>query len=220
MTTSSKTTDAAASLLSRVEAVLITSDRSLSTSRLVELVGEEASSGVTEAIERLNEQYAATGRVFRIEQVASGWQVLTLPEHAEVIAKAQKTKAQTRLSASAMETLSVIAYRQPVIRAEVEAIRGVGCGEMIRQLMERQLVKVVGRAEEIGRPMLYGTTKRFLEVFGLVSLKDLPQRETLVPKERKASKPAASAEAEASEDAASGVEASGEVASERGEVEA
>ncbi|QDU72433.1 hypothetical protein Pan265_22980 [Mucisphaera calidilacus] len=192
----------------------------MSTSRLVELVGEEASSGVTEAIERLNEQYAATGRVFRIEQVASGWQVLTLPEHAEVIAKAQKTKAQTRLSASAMETLSVIAYRQPVIRAEVEAIRGVGCGEMIRQLMERQLVKVVGRAEEIGRPMLYGTTKRFLEVFGLVSLKDLPQRETLVPKERKASKPAASAEAEASEDAASGVEASGEVASERGEVEA
>lgn len=187
-----------APLTARVEAVLITADRSLGTSRIQELVGVESPGEVTEAIEQLNEAYASSGRVFRIEQVASGWQVLTLSDYAEVISQAQKSKAQTRLSASAMETLAVIAYRQPVIRTEVEAIRGVGCGEVIRQLMERQLVKVVGRAEEIGRPMLYGTTKRFLEVFGLKNLKDLPQRDSLVPK-RETPKPEPVEQEEAAE---------------------
>jgi segregation and condensation protein B len=80
-----------------------------------------------------------------------------------------------------LETLAIISYKQPIMRVEVEAVRGVGCGEMIRQLCEKQLVKIVGRAEELGRPLLYGTTRKFLEVFGLSNLKDLPQVENLKP---------------------------------------
>ena len=80
-----------------------------------------------------------------------------------------------RLSAPALETLTVVAYRQPILRANVEAIRGVQCGEILRQLMERDLVRIVGRSDDLGRPLLYGTTKRFLEVFGLRSLGDLPR---------------------------------------------
>jgi segregation and condensation protein B len=84
---------------------------------------------------------------------------------------------EVRLSAPAMETLAVVAYRQPVLRAEVEAIRGVQCGEILRQLMERDLVRIAGRSEELGRPFLYGTTRRFLEVFGLRHLDELPRAE-------------------------------------------
>ncbi|WP_428386752.1 SMC-Scp complex subunit ScpB [Mucisphaera sp.] len=187
--TGSASSEESVAMEARVEAVLMTADRSVSTGRLVELTEASSEGEVTGAIERLNEAYELSGRVFRIERVASGWQVLTTEACAEVVARAAKSKAQGKLSATALETLSVIAYRQPVMRAEVETIRGVGCGEVIRQLMERQLVKVVGRAEEVGRPMLYGTTKRFLEVFGLASLKDLPNREALVPKRPAAKKP-------------------------------
>jgi len=90
-------------------------------------------------------------------------------------------KTKITLSGPALETLAIIAYKQPIMRVEVEAVRGVGCGEMIRQLCEKQMVKIVGRAEELGRPLLYGTTRKFLEVFGLSSLKDLPQVEDLKP---------------------------------------
>jgi segregation and condensation protein B len=83
-------------------------------------------------------------------------------------------RQQARLSQAALETLSIIAYRQPVMRAEIEAIRGVACGEVLRHLLERRLIKIAGRAEELGRPMLYGTTHEFLKVFGLASLEDLP----------------------------------------------
>jgi segregation and condensation protein B len=85
----------------------------------------------------------------------------------------------SRLTPAALETLAIIAYRQPVLRADLEAIRGVACGEVLRGLLERRLVRIVGRAEELGRPMLYGTTKEFLQIFGLGSLKDLPKSEDL-----------------------------------------
>lgn len=134
---------------------------------------------MVEAIGLLNGQYQQTGRAFRIEEVAGGWRVMTLPEHADVLAELDKTKTQSKLSAAAMETLAIVAYKQPVLRAELESIRGVACGETLRSLMERHMVKIVGRAEEIGRPMLYGTTKQFLEVFGLSSVKDLPAVEEL-----------------------------------------
>jgi segregation and condensation protein B len=163
----------------RLEAALLTSDRALTAGKLAEALGLSASQPVTDGIQRLNEAYEQTGRAFRIEQVAGGWQVLTLPEYADVLAALHKTKSQGRLSPAALETLSIVAYKQPVLRADLESIRGVACGETLRSLMERHLVKIVGRAEEIGRPMLYGTTKQFLEVFGLASLKDLPKVEEL-----------------------------------------
>ncbi|MEQ9460395.1 MAG: SMC-Scp complex subunit ScpB [Phycisphaeraceae bacterium] len=194
----------AGELDARVEAVLMTSDRSVGMARLVDLTSGGSAEAVGASIERLNGAYETTGRVFRIQEVAGGWQVLTRPEVAEVVAQAQRSKSQGKLSPSALETLSVVAYRQPVMRAEVETIRGVGCGEVLRQLMERQLVKVVGRAEEVGRPMLYGTTKRFLEVFGLGSLRDLPQRETLVPKRPKKVKAKEETVAEGGDEVAEG----------------
>ncbi|MGI9014919.1 MAG: SMC-Scp complex subunit ScpB [Phycisphaerales bacterium] len=163
----------------RIEALLFSSDRPLSDGRLAELIGLALSDGgtepVREAIEHLNELYARSGRSFRIESVAGGRQVLTTPEYGPLLHRLHQSKAQSRLSPAALETLAIVAYRQPVLRADVEAIRGVACGEVLRTLMERRLVKITGRAEEIGRPMLYGTTREFLHVFGLASLDDLPQ---------------------------------------------
>ena len=179
-------------LARRLEAVLMTADRPPGESRLagiLELGGEaesdgEESSGPTsseknrtirEAIDQLNAQYEETGRTFRVTKVAGGWQVLTIPEFATDIARLKGERQQARLSPAAMETLAIIAYRQPILRADLESIRGVACGEILRSLMERRMVKIAGRADEIGRPMLYGTTREFLQVFGLASLDDLPK---------------------------------------------
>ncbi|MEM6394098.1 MAG: SMC-Scp complex subunit ScpB [Planctomycetota bacterium] len=163
----------------KVEAALLAMGRPLTSGRLAELLGLESTAPVKQAIEGLNAAYEETGRAFRIEAVAGGWQVMTLAEHADVVGALQAKKGDGKLSAAALETLAVVAYKQPILRADLEAIRGVACGEVLRALMERHLVKIVGRAEELGRPMLYGTTKRFLEVFGLATLKDLPSVEEL-----------------------------------------
>ncbi len=125
----------------------------------------------------MNSQYESTGRSFRIDQVAGGYQLLTLPEFGEALRLLHQKEIDAKLTKAALETLAIIAYKQPILRADIEAIRGVACGETIRSLMEKHLVKIAGRAEEPGRPILYGTTKRFLELFGLNTLKDLPQNE-------------------------------------------
>lgn len=163
----------------RVEAALLTLDRPMTSARLAEALGVDATGPVNDAIEQLNGVYEQSGRSFRIEQVAGGWQIMTLAKFADVLAALHKTRGATKLTPAALETLAIVAYKQPIIRAEIEAIRGVSSGEILRGLMDRHLVKIVGRAEEIGRPMLYGTTKTFLEVFGLGSLKDLPNVEQL-----------------------------------------
>lgn len=167
----------------QVEAVLMTSDRPMPAPKLAEILGQKLTGkAVVESIKRLNAVYESSDRSFRIEELAGGWQILTLPRFAPVLAAANRTREQTRLSPAAMETLAIVAYKQPITRADVEAIRGVASGEVLRSLMERHLVKIVGRAEIIGRPMLYGTTKTFLETFGLANLKDLPKAEELKPK--------------------------------------
>ena len=101
--------------------------------------------------------------------------MLTLPVYDRWVSKLHKARAESRLSQAALETLAIVAYKQPVLRVQIEAIRGVAVGDMLVRLREMNLVRIVGRAEEIGRPLLYGTTRRFLEVFGLGSLKDLPK---------------------------------------------
>jgi segregation and condensation protein B len=131
------------------------------------------------AIAALNADYEKTGRSFRVELVAGGYRVMTLPRFAGAVAAYQSGRATTALSPAALETLAVIAYRQPITRAVIEAIRGVACGEVLRSLSERGLITVAGRAEEIGRPLLYATTRKFLETFGLATLKDLPTIEEL-----------------------------------------
>ena len=166
----------------RVEAALMTSERPMTAARVAEALGAAgAGSAIEESIEALNTEYERTGRSFRIEKVAGAWQVVTLPKYADVLDGLKRTRQDNRLSASQLETLAIVAYKQPIVRAQVEAIRGAASGEVLRHLMDRHLVKVVGRAEEIGRPMLYGTTKQFLEVFGLGTLKDLPEADELKP---------------------------------------
>lgn len=127
-----------------------------------------------DAINALNVSYESTGRAFRIDAVASGWQVLTLPSFGPLLGRLRGERQQTRLSQAALETLAIVAYRQPLLRADLESIRGVACGEVLKSLMDRRLVRIVGRAEEVGRPMLYGTTKEFLRIFGIANLHDLP----------------------------------------------
>lgn len=169
------------SITACVETALVTAQRPLAVGRLSQLMIEagmpEAAASpnlVKEAIDKLNEAYAQHGRAFRIESVAGGYRVMTLGEFAPVAAAVRGLSESTRLSRAAVETLAIVAYRQPVTRVDIESIRGSATGEVLRTLLEKRLVTIVGRAEELGRPMLYGTTKRFLEVFGLASVRDLP----------------------------------------------
>jgi segregation and condensation protein B len=178
--------------LATIEALLFSTHHPLTAGRLAELLELDSTKHVRRAVSDLNKQYEESGRSFRIEQVAGGYQMLTLPQFAAVIKKHQTKEADAKLTKAALETLAIIAYKQPILRANIEAIRGVACGETIRSLMEKHLVKIAGRAEEPGRPILYGTNKRFLEIFGLNSLKDLPKGEApLQPKS-----PAVTAEAQ------------------------
>jgi len=132
-------------------------------------------------VKSLNEEYEKTGRSFRVEAVSGGFRVMTLPKFSTQIAALHRRQASSKLSKAGVETLAIIAYKQPITRAELEAIRGVACGEVLKSLMDRRLVTIKGRAEELGRPMLYGTTKTFLDHFGLASIKDLPTLTELKP---------------------------------------
>jgi len=168
--------------LAPLEALLLSTHHPLTAGRLDELLDLPTTKSLRKAIKALNETYASTGRAFRVEQVAGGFQILTLPEHGDLLKRFHQKEVDAKLTRAAIETLAIIAYKQPILRADVEAIRGVACGETIRSLMEKHLVKIAGRAEEPGRPILYGTTRRFLELFGLNSIKDLPQPEALLEK--------------------------------------
>ena len=161
-----------------IEAVLFASDESLSDSRLAKILDIPAKQ-IRRHIKNLNDKYQANNNSFRIEQIAGGYQMLTLSHYNLWLKKLVRVRGDSKLGPAAMETLAIVAYKQPVIRADIEAIRGVAVGEVLRSLCYKGLVKIVGRAEVLGRPMLYGTTKKFLEVFGLNTLKDLPKIEEL-----------------------------------------
>jgi len=201
---------AEAELAAAVEAVLFAADRPLPAAKVSEIGELGGVRNVRRAVEALNRQYERSGRTFRIVEIAGGYQYQTLPEYADVLGRLRRSRTDARLSQAALETLAIVAYRQPVLRADVEAIRGVACGEVLRGLMEKDLVRIAGRAEEIGRPMLYGTTRRFLEVFGLGSLDDLPSAEQLrQPPGADAEGPAAADGTDAEED--EGEEEEGEI---------
>ncbi len=158
-----------------VEALLMATDEPLSAPKIAQLLGAGDASDVREHVRSLNARYEKSGAAFRIEAIAKGFQILTLGAFDPWIAKLHKARSDSRLSSAALETLAIVAYKQPILRADVEAIRGVAAGDMLVRLRDAGLVRIVGRAEEVGRPLLYGTTTRFLEVFGLSSLKDLPR---------------------------------------------
>ncbi len=180
------------SLLPTIEALLVSADKPLQPPKITEPLTVLHSVTITndmvdQAVDLLNAIYDQTERAFRIERIAGGYRVMTRPQYAPVIAAMHRARASTRLSRPALETLSIVAYRQPVTRAELEAIRGVGCGEVLRALLDRHMLKIVGRAEELGRPMLYGTTRQFLDTFGLASIKDLPNTDELADRLEQAS---------------------------------
>jgi segregation and condensation protein B len=162
-----------------VEALLFASDAPLSLARLTELANCGTQTEVRCWIADLNLKYTTAGLAFRIEEIARGYQMLTLPAFRPWLMRLDKQRSQTRLSDAALETLAIIAYKQPIIRADIEAIRGVACGEVLHRLREAGLIKIAGRAEVVGRPMLYGTTRKFLDQFGLADLDDLPPMEAL-----------------------------------------
>ena len=163
--------------IAAVEAVLFSTDAPLTPAKIVEAAELPGRRAVTRAVEALNERYERGGAAFRIEAIAGGYRMQTLGRYHQVLLRLFKARSETKLSRAAMETLAIVAYRQPVLRADIEAIRGVASGEVLRGLIEKQLVKIAGRAEVLGRPMLYGTTRRFMEIFGLKDLDDLPRVE-------------------------------------------
>ncbi|MCH8968950.1 MAG: SMC-Scp complex subunit ScpB [Planctomycetes bacterium] len=171
--------DSDVSAASIVEAILFATDTPLPAAKIAEIAGDGNAREVKKHIAALNETYAQRGAAFRIEEIAGGFQMLTLPVYNDRLSKLLQARRETRLSQAALETLAIVAYKQPILRADVEAIRGVAAGEVLNRLRELNLVKIVGRAEEIGRPLLYGTTKKFLDVFGLGSLDDLPKDQEL-----------------------------------------
>jgi segregation and condensation protein B len=163
----------------RLETILLLSREALPSRKLAQYANLADGTEARTLVRRLNEIYDESGQAFRVEEVAGGFQLLSRPQFAPWLRRLREVPGEVRLSAPSMETLAVVAYRQPVQRAEVEAIRGVASGEILRQLMERDFVRICGRSEEIGRPYLYATTKRFLQLFGLRSLDELPRAEVM-----------------------------------------
>ena len=162
-----------------VEALLFASDAPLSAGDIA-LIDERLDEDTVEAVvAQLREEYESQERAFTIFDIAGGYQLLTRPEFAPYLERFDTVPQQTRLSAPALEVLAVIAYRQPIGRNEIEEIRGVGSSGVLKTLQDRNLIDVVGRSEGLGRPLLYGTTPKFLEHFGFRSLEDLPKPEDL-----------------------------------------
>ncbi|HEV2132292.1 MAG TPA: SMC-Scp complex subunit ScpB [Longimicrobiaceae bacterium] len=162
-----------------VEALLFASESPLSAAELARVDEALDEEQIERAVAELRLEYERDGRAFGIYEIAGGYQLLTSPEYLPYLERLDAIPLAPRLSAPALETLAIIAYRQPVGRAEIEEIRGVGAGGVLRTLQERELVEVVGRAEGLGRPLLYGTTQHFLEHFGFRSLAELPRPDEL-----------------------------------------
>lgn len=162
-----------------LEAALFASPRPIATDQLAQLDASASGTAVHAALGELREHYDLEGHGVELVEIAGGWQLLTRAEFTEAIERAQLVARPQRLSSAALETLAIVAYRQPIGRAEIEDIRGVGAGSILKSLHERGLVDVLGRGEGLGRPLLYGTTPAFLEQFALRHLGELPRADEL-----------------------------------------
>lgn len=162
-----------------LEAALFASARPIPAPELAALDDDSSPAAIAAALDEIRRNYDSEGHGVELVELAGGWQILTRPEYTETIERAQLAARPARLSSAALETLAIIAYRQPIGRGEIEEIRGVQVGGMLKTLAERGLVDVVGRADGLGRPMLYGTTSHFLEHFALRHLEELPRADEL-----------------------------------------
>lgn len=156
-----------------IESLIFTADSALSTDRLCELLSEYERKDIKEVLAEMVAFYQGRAGGFELVEVAGGWQFRTRPAFHSYITRHIKTRA-AKFSQSALETLAIIAYRQPITRAEVEHLRGVDCGGVLKTLLEKHLVRILGKKDIPGRPLIYGTSKEFLEIFGLKDLKSLP----------------------------------------------
>ena len=170
-------TNGSSAMRAILEALFYASSEPVSLEEVKETFGSDRAAEIEQAAQALLADYGAEGRGLMIERVSGGYRIATRPELAEVLREFVKRRNRTRLSRAAIETLSVIAYRQPVTAPEIEAIRGVNPSAILRSLLERRLVRIIGRKKVVGKPFLYGTTPAFLEQFGLNSLQDLPSIE-------------------------------------------
>ena len=161
-------------LLAKLEAYLFLADEPFTAKKLADLTGLGSVAKIREQVERLNTLYQSDESAFQIVELAGGYQLLTRPCYYPWLIRLQHTGDKIGLTPSNLETLAVIAYKQPITRADIEAIRGVVCSDGIRLLMEKGLIRIAGRHPSLGRPQLYATTKRFLQMFGLNSVEDLP----------------------------------------------
>ncbi len=159
-------------LKSIIEALLFVSGKPIDLDKFKEVIGEERSK-IRDALHEMMEEYQSSAKGIEIVEVAGGYQMRTKSDFSEYIKNFFQMKP-ARLSRPAMETLAIIAYRQPITRSEIEYIRGVDSGGILRALLERKLIRIVGKKDVPGRPLLYGTTREFLELFGLSNIKDLP----------------------------------------------
>ncbi len=165
--------------MARVEAVLLIANTAMTTRKLAQLATLADAAEAKTIIDKLNFAYDTSYSSFRIERIAAGYRMLTRPELVFWLDRLHKREARCRLTKSMLETLTIVAYQQPITRADIEAIRGVASTEMLKQLMERGLVRIAGHDESLGRPYLYGTTRLFLEMYGLRSLDDMPMSDEL-----------------------------------------
>ena len=160
--------------LARLEASLFVAREPLPIRRLAKLARLPDATRARSLLKKLNTLFDKSGTAFRIEHLAGGFQLITRPQFGPWVRRTLDYSAENRLSNAAMETLSIIAYRQPVTRAEIEAIRGVGSEEMLRQLLDRDLIAIGGRSDDLGRPNFYITSRYFLRIFGLGRIEELP----------------------------------------------
>lgn len=165
-------------LARQIEALLVATDEPLTLERICEITGCGTESA-EQAIQRINVELNAAGHAMEVGSLAGGYRIITDPNLGDVVSQLFEGRRQSRLSRAALESLAVIAYRQPVTRAQVEAVRGVNSDSAVRTLLERGLIRITGRHETPGRPLLYGTTDFFLEYFGLGALEHLPRMEEI-----------------------------------------
>jgi segregation and condensation protein B len=157
-----------------LEVLIFAAEEPVDTPRLAALL-ERSEPEILVLVERLNADYLAQGRSFELRRLAGGWQLVARTRYAPLLSRLLKEMVRPRLSRAALETLAVAAFRQPVTKGEIEAVRGVKADAVLRTLLERNLLMIAGRSEGVGRPLLYRTTKGFLEAFGLASLQELPR---------------------------------------------
>jgi len=164
-----------------VELLLFVQDKPISIKDFHAVLGEEhKSEDILTCLEQIGRELVLGDKPYTLENLSGGWQLLTRPQYDGLIRKLIEVERQDSLTKAQLETLAIIAYSQPITKGEIESIRGVGCGPVLKTLQEKDIIRVVGRADRLGAPVLYGTTKHFLDLFGLKELGELPERDDII----------------------------------------